>query len=67
MTLSDSDEDADYVPSEFEESDELEYDSDVSVSTSDSNHGGQVEDERVVFSWLWRLVALLGQVVVKLD
>ena len=34
MTLSDydSDEDADYVPSESEESDELEYDRDVSVS-----------------------------------
>ena len=55
------------MPSEFEESDELKYDSDVSVSTSDNNHGGQVEEERVVFSWLWRLVALLGQVVVKLD
>merc|ERR1711934_981935 len=35
MTLSDydSDEDADYLPSESEESDALEYDSDVSVSS----------------------------------
>ena len=38
MTLSDydSDEDADYLPSETdEESDELEYDSDVSVSSGE--------------------------------
>merc|ERR1712055_659831 len=37
MTLSDydSDEDADYLPSESEESDELEYDSDVSVSSEE--------------------------------
>merc|ERR1711970_969316 len=37
MTLSDydSDEDADYLPSETEESDELEYDSDVSVSSEE--------------------------------
>merc|ERR1711887_371212 len=39
MTLSDydSDEDADYVPSESEESDELEYDSDVSVSSDEED------------------------------
>ena len=37
MTLSDydSDEDADYLPSESEESDALEYDSDVSVSSDE--------------------------------
>ena len=37
MTLSDydSDEDADYLPSESEESDELEYNSDVSVSSEE--------------------------------
>ena len=37
MTLSDydSDEDADYHPSESEESDELEYDSDFSVSSEE--------------------------------
>ena len=37
MTLSDydSDEDADYLPSESEESDALEYDSDVSVSSEE--------------------------------
>merc|ERR1712112_365379 len=38
MTLSDydSDEDADYVPDESEETDALEYNSDVSVSSSES-------------------------------
>ena len=38
MSLSDydSDEDADYVPGESEETDVLEYDSDVSVSSSES-------------------------------
>ena len=37
MTLSDydSDEDAAYHPSESEESDELEYDSDISVSSEE--------------------------------
>ena len=38
--VSDSDEDADYMPGESEETDVLEYDSDVSVSSSESVTSG---------------------------
>merc|ERR1711887_228439 len=46
MTLSDydSDEDADYLPSESEESDALEYDSDVSVSSDEEEVVEEAED-----------------------
>merc|ERR1719432_516052 len=46
MTLSDYDshEDADYLPSESEESDALEYDSDVSVSSDEEEVVEEAED-----------------------
>ena len=52
MTLSDydSDEDADYLPSESEESDELEYDSDVSVSSEEELE--EVVEDVPAESWM---------------